>query len=684
MAVTAIYDLAIPGTYSAAFVHGERALSVAATINGAAGRANYYLSKWFDFQGGAYTLRAVAEDASLWSASVTVNNGRTVYTSAPAQAPTDSTIYLPPGRHRLDILLSNITAGSSSCFVAFSLFQDGKLVYASSGTGWVFDTAPIVDSAVPVLGDPRLAYPIFSVQPNWKSGVVERIDYVTEVFGSESDTEQRRSLRLYPRRSFEATFDRHNVRRARLENFFIGVGKNECLVPLWHEAYTLTGTLTGTLDFPEDTLALREFHAGDLVWVNDNNPSLGEVLTIATVDLGLDRITFTAAPSGTWGIGAKVFPLRVARVLDAAQMTNVTDRVGSAQARFSLKDSEKWPDPSWGFCAPIFRFPINRATPLTVNIERPTGYVIDNEFGASEVFDIYGVARSSVNAGLVIRGRENMLAYRKFIAMARGKAMRFWFPSLTLDATAVGDFNGAYMDVADVGLVDYIKRQQDTRVMFAVVFKTARPTLYRRVQEVVAATSTTERIFFETEMPAIAIKDVERLMFVLPVRFDQDGFEFHHLVNDCAVVRTSVLVRSSNADGLPDIECFTTSRPYPLEDFHALDIGFGIDFGRLQNLRYAPEAMDIGFGIDSGSMPVTVVYSTYDFYAPEAMDMSFGIDSGAMPVTTSYGSYDNYAPEAMDIGFGIDFGSLELTLITTDMVPEGMDIGFQITTGTLL
>jgi hypothetical protein len=684
MAVTSIYDLAIPGAYSAAFVNGERALSVAATINGASGRANYYLSKWFDFQGGAYTLRAVAEDASLWAASVTKDNGRTVYTSAPAQDPTESTIYLPPGRHRLDILLSNITTGASACFVAFSLFQDGKLVYASSGTGWVFDTAPITDSAVPTLSDPRLAYPIFSVQPNWKNGVVERIDYVTEIFGSESDTEQRRSLRLYPRRSFEATFERHTIRRARLENFFMGTGKNECLVPLWHEAYTLTGTLGATLDFPEDTLALREFRAGDLVWVNDNNPSLGEVLTIASIDLGLDRITFAAAPAGTWGKGAKVFPLRVARVLDTPQMSNVTDRVGAVQARFSLKDSEKWPDPSWGFCAPIFRFPINRATPLTLSIERPTANVIDNEFGASEVFDIYGVSRSAVNAGLVIRGRANLMAYRQFIAMARGKAMRFWFPSLTLDAAAVGDFGGPYMDIADVGLAEYLKRQQDTRVMFGVVFKTARPTIYRRIESIVEATSTTERIFFQSDMPAISIKDVERLMFILPARFDQDGFEFHHLVNDCAVVRTSVLVRSSNADGLPDIECFTTSKPYPLEDIHAMDVGFGIDFGRLQLLRYPAEGMDAGFGIDSGSMPVTVVYRTYDFYAPEAMDVGFGIDSGSMPVTTSYGTYDNYAPEAMDVGFGIDFGTLELTLITYPMAPEGMDVGFQIMTGTLL
>lgn len=684
MAITPVYQLSIPSAYAAAFVNGEQALSVAPTINGANGRAIYYLSRWFDFQGGKYTFRAVAEDASLWMASVTLNNGRTIYSSAPNQVQTESTIYLPPGRHRLDITLSNITVGQSACFVAFSLFQDDKLVYASTAGGWVFDTQPIPDSGVPAIGDVRLSYPVFSVLPNWKDGIVERLDYLSEILNSESDTEQRRALRLYPRRSFEAGFARHNVRRARLESFFLGVGRRECLMPMWHEAFTLTSALGATLDFPEDSLAYREFFAGDLVWVNAGDPNAGEVLTIQAVDLALDRITFQSSPVGSWPAGSKLYPLRVAHVLDATQMSNVTDRVGTLQARFTLKETQKWPDPSWGFCAPIFRFPINRATPLSLAFNHPTASVIDTDFGAFEVYDIFSVARESITAGLVIRGRANMRAYRQFIAMARGKTQRFWFPSLTADLIANENIGGAdYIDVADVGMTEYIKRSQDVRVMVGVVFKSARPTLYRRVREIVQGSSTTERIYFEKDMPAINVSDIERIMFVLPVRFDQDGFEFTHLTDGNSVVRTSVLVRSSNAAGLPDIECFTTSPPYPVEDIHALDIGFGIDGGRLGALRYPPEALDIGFNVDGGSLPTVVTYRTYDNYSDEALDVGFNIDGGSLPTVVAYRTYDNYPDEALDVGFNIDGGSLDLTLIQNAMLDEALDIGFQITQGTL-
>lgn len=550
MAVAPIYELTIPAPYDTSFVNGEKALSVSATIAGTSGFGNYYLSKWFDFKGGLYQFRSVVEDGALWSVARTLHNARTIFTSAGA-AVIDATIYIPPGRQRLDILLSNVSTAASRCFAAFTLVQDGKLVYGSDGDGWVFDTAPIDDADVPDLGDVRLSYPLFSVLPNWKDGVLERIEFKTEVFGSEADNEQRRSLRRYPRRSFEASFARHELKRARLENFLIGIGRDRLLVPTWTEGFPLAGTLGGTLTFPDDSLVMREFNAGDLVWVNAGNPNVGEILSIASIDLGTDTITFAAAPSLTWGAGSIVYPLRVARVLESTQMNLRTDRVATMSIRFWFDQPEKWPTAAWGDDQ-LFSFAVDRAAGIDVGHDRPTAWVDDNDVGLLDVLDIFAITRSNVRCSLTLFGRARLYAFRQFINMARGRAVRFWMPSNALDLVAKGNFSGTTLDVELCGLSEYISRTQDIRSMLAVVFNNGSATLYRRIEDV-EPISGGERLTLDSALPSILKANVERLMFVLPARFDQDSFEILHHVNDSAAWQIGVAIRSADADDLPDI-----------------------------------------------------------------------------------------------------------------------------------
>lgn len=681
MAVTPVYDLAVPAAYAPAFVNNERALSVAASINAAPARTTFYLSKWFDFVGGAYTLRCVADDASLWIASVSKDNGRIIHQTTPGQAVVDSTIFIPPGRHRIDITLTNLSTSASACYVAFSLFQDGQHVYSSSGDGWVFDTAPITDSAVPAIGDVRLSYPLFNVMPNWANPIVERVEFNTEILPSESDDEQRRSLRRFPRRSFEASFARHDLRRARLASFARGIGRDKFLMPLWHESFTIVSNLGLTVQFPTGTLWMREFVAGGLVWVNNGIQNVDELLTVLSVNLVTDVVTFTSAPTLSWPAGSKIMPVRVARMLDAPTMNNLTDRVGQMQMRFTLADSEKWPDPSWGFCAPIFRFKINRAMPIDVAYERPTAFVLDNDIGQVENFDIAAVTRENASYNLMLRGRSNVVGFRQFIHEARGKAVRFWMPSQTQDVIPAGDIAGMYFDVLDTGLSDYVRRKQQSQVMLGFVYKDRnRPVVYQRVDRI-EKNGQYDRVFFVKSIGAIALSDLERVMFVLPARFDQDAFEFQHHVNDSFVVTTSVLIRTSDSVGLPDIECYTTSQPYPAESIDNLQYSFNITGGSLYAIRYPAEAMEYGFSIISGSLVNVASYGSYEML-DEGMDYVFNITGGSLVTVASYGSYE-MPDEGMDYTFNIIGGSLQDVLIKNSVRPEGLDYAFNITGGSL-
>lgn len=553
MAVTPVYELTIPAPHDASFTDGEKALSVAATIGGATGQTTYYLSKWFDFRGGVYTFKVVSDDATQWAASVSKENGRTIYGGKAAQGVVTTLIYLPPGRHRVDVIIGNVASGASSCFVAFSLLQDNRLVYVSAGSGWVFDTVPIADVDVPALGDYRLALPVMSFLPNWEGGITERIEWNTETLASESDREQRRSLRRYARRTFEAGFMRRDLRRIRLFNFFLGAGSAEFLLPMWHEQFKIPATLGSTVQFPSASLAYREFAAGDLVLVSNGDPTDYEILSVLSVNTGTDVLTLTAAPTGTWPPGSRLFPLRVARALEVSQFDNLTDRVAKVQVRFHLKEHEKWPAPSWGSASPLFTFKVNRGVSLNVGLDRTTDTIIDTEIGRVETYDIYERTRMSMRFGMTLRGRTKVHAFRQFIHMARGRAVRFWMPSLTLDLIGLGDFSGSYIDVRNAGLVEYLKRAQDNRTVIGFLFNNGNATIYRNVTTI-TETLSGERVFLQSALPStLDLDTIERVEFIIPARFDQDGFELTHLVDDSVAVQTSVVVRSSDTGDLPSL-----------------------------------------------------------------------------------------------------------------------------------
>jgi hypothetical protein len=49
--------------------------------------------------------------------------------------------------------------------------------------------------------------PVWSIKPNWVNGIREKLSWLTDVLASSYGTEQRRALRLSPRREFEMTFN---------------------------------------------------------------------------------------------------------------------------------------------------------------------------------------------------------------------------------------------------------------------------------------------------------------------------------------------------------------------------------------------------------------------------------------------------------------------------------------------
>jgi len=344
------------------------------------------------------------------------------------------------------------------------------------------------------------------------------------------------------------------------------------------------------IEFPLGTLDEPELYPNSYALMHNKEPAVHEVVKIVSVTD--TTITLAEAPTMNWQRGSRITPLRVARFDQLPQIQNLTDRVSQITARFEILEYTLYsPVEDWGYCAPVFAFDPDWSDSVTVSHDRNI-VVLDNETGVRHYFDSGERDRIGTRASLKLLERSDVLRFRKFISAARGKAVSFWAPSFTMDIEPVGAISGSYFDALDTGFSEAFVKPQDSRIMIAIVFDDGRPTLYRKLTSVVR-TLTAERYFVDVPLPLIKRSEINRVHFMVPSRFDQDGFEMRHHVDGSRAVSTSVVLKSVDIGDLPDINCFVTSKPYPVDAVEKLDVGMavtGISMVELPMWGYAVQA----------------------------------------------------------------------------------------------
>ena len=685
MAVTPIFELDVPAPHDVFFRDGEKALSVSPVIDGAAPRINYHLATWATLEGGTYFLRVMAENVSSWATCLTKLNFNIFFYTKRDAGPHEAVVYLPRGRQRIDLILSNLGVAPGPCYIAFSLWRQGKLVYTSSGNGWVFNDGPIEDNEIPEPPDVRSFFMApFTILPNWERGIIERVKYSTEILASESNMEQRRSLRLQPRRSFEVSFARSRALRARLDSFLAGVGKNLMLVPIWHEQYMLTNVLGASLAFPSGTLQFREFVSGMYCLVMHKNPNVYEKIQIASVNLETDTITFFNAPAATWGVGARIIPLRVGRIVESSTIDNKTDAVGLTQIRFEIDDSEQlWFEPSWNGLR-LFTFTPDRATDISTTYDRPTAFVIDGEYGVLDVHDAEQRGSVVTRGALHFRGPRALMKYRQFLDMARGRAVSFWIPTFTTDFYLLSDLVGLYIDVKSVGFTDLFKTIQVYRAALAIALRDGR-TIYRFITDVEELDDETERITFDEVLPIVGAGDVYRISYLMPVRFDQDSFELLHLVSGSAHVQAAFVVRTAETMPLPVVEQnVLTSLVYPIEVIESLNAAGTFVSGRFGDT--IDDRIDVNATLPSALLETVIAFKTITA-DPESIDVNATLPSALLETVIAFKTI-TADPESIDVGATLLGGSIQSAINFVEHVDpaddEELDVNATLTGASLV
>jgi len=680
MAAQTPFNIAIPDTGVAAqFTDGELALSVNNPQSSTPAGVKY-ISRMINLAGGRYTVKINAGcHCSLWAGEDLLSTFRVAAFAGPSASAVTAEFHAQPGANRLDLVLS--TAGGP-CWAVFSLWQYGKLVYTSTASQWSWDTAYVPDATLAPQADPRLTLPVFSFTPNWKGGVTERITFVTDVFTSESDTEQRRSMVTGPRRMFEADFMRSGTDAMRLNNFIVGVAQRQFIVPFWPEQTKIGTALSPgvtAISFAKDHLDGREFRAGGLAVIYGRDPAVSEVVVIdSIVSTSTDELRLVSGLTKTWPAGSRIAPAYVARFDSLPPLAVVTDRVFTTSIGFrqeaTLTDADMLP--SWGYCAPLWQMKLNRAEQFGITNSH-LAYEIDTETAPVEVFDYSDTSRVSVKGQVMLVGREKVNTFKSFIAQARGRAARFWWPSGTHDIEPVGSVGGLTLDVRGTGYATWMIKPQDCRLMIGVYFNDGSPTVYRRISNSEVLPNGSERLTFTQALQPIPRTNIERISFILPVRFDQDTFELHHVTDNAKVVQAAVVVRSSTIAGLPDIECSLTSWTYPQEAMDSMDIAATVTGGTLQEIEPFMDSMNVAALVTGGTLENTLTGFTVD---SESFDVAALVTGGTLENTLTGFTVD---ADSFDVAALVTAGTLETALLTHTVDSESFDVTATVTGGTL-
>lgn len=408
---------------------------------------------------------------------------------------------------------------------------------------------------------PDADLPVWSFPPNWKAGIRERLEWLTDVLASVTGVEQRRGLRLSPRRSLE--FDLLHERQARsfLDLMLRANGGGEWMLPLWHDTGRLAedAVATVTTSLAVDT-TYREFLDGGLALIGADDPLVYEVVQIDSVaDAAL---SLAAAVSKDWPAGAKIYPMRRGRLDDQPKLKLHTSRVGQTTVQFNLTRANDWAGAAslTSYAGlPVLETPPEWSEPVDVTLARLLDQA-ENEFGLAFFADAAGRAFSGQQYRWQLDGRAEHAAFRDLLYTLQGRRTPLWTPTfaedLTLGAPALSGATAIEVMLCGFELsgAPFVGREHIR------IERVDGAPLHRKITGVGTPGSVdTERLLIDSPLPAaLTVEDVVRISFMDVSRLDQDAIEIHHYADTdgaadvAAVFKSFPNIRIANEDNTGD------------------------------------------------------------------------------------------------------------------------------------
>lgn len=291
----------------------------------------------------------------------------------------------------------------------------------------------------------------WTIMPDWTNGVTESLIWLTDVLTSQSGAEQRRQLRVTPRRQIEMDFICTTTERTLFDLAMMSAGASQWLVPLFFDGgYTTAPYNAGAPAIGIDT-TFTEFLAGTQVLIYGDAFNY-EVHTIQS--LSDSTITFAEVTSKNWPKGTRVYPLRLGMLTDQPTPQKLTSRVSQGTIRFQMTGNNGFA-PAWEYPDTYSGYPVlvdggNEASAIDIGWERQI-LDLDGDTGVVWRTDTAGFANFKQSMSRLFVGKQEHAKMRSLLYSLRGQLIPVWIPTFADDLFLAAPTAGNTMDVQMCG-----------------------------------------------------------------------------------------------------------------------------------------------------------------------------------------------------------------------------------------
>lgn len=378
---------------------------------------------------------------------------------------------------------------------------------------------------------PDIDLPVFSFRCNWLEPFTERLSFLTSILSADEGAEQRRIMRLTPRRSFDVDIFLTRNERTFWDLFVSRLGVGELMVPLYWEVVTVKSALVaGVSDRINFDTSSREWQYVELAMLINDSALTYEVVEVAALDA--NGIDLGSATVNSWPVGTKLLPLRRGEISDTGQPIAITGGMFNVTTRITLTAPNPWEaavDSSPVYLGlPVFLDEPNWVEPLQVSYERRL-VEVDNETGKRYRVDPADRITLGQEHRWFLDGRERLASFRDLIYRHSGRSGGFWLPTFKHDLRLKNSplAVSAMIQVEKVGF-DYIGGPASGREYIAITHTGG--TLIRKILSVMPGPGADRETLVLDAALGLDLSPglVRRISFADTARFDQDDFEITH------------------------------------------------------------------------------------------------------------------------------------------------------------
>lgn len=385
----------------------------------------------------------------------------------------------------------------------------------------------------------------WTIMPDWSNGVTETLIWLTDVLQGQSAAEQRRQLRVTPRRQIEFDFICQGPERTLLDLAISQGGAAQWLVPLFFDiSYTTAQYNAGSTTIGIDT-TYTEFLAGTQVLIYGDAFNY-EVKTIQS--LSNSTMTFSAVTSKSWPKGTAVYPLRAGMLTDQPTPSKLTSRVMQGTMRFQMTGNNGFA-PAFEYGDAYNGFPVlplggNERDGIDVGWERMI-LDLDGDTGIVTRTDTSGFAFTLQKLSRMVVGKAAHSTIRSLLYALRGQLIPVWLPTFAEDLTLVSSTLGGYINVRMCGYTQYGTGVVGRRDVMMEMFDGTRYYFALSGSQVIDANTEQINISMASFGKTITPDAVKRISFMSLSRQSTDSIDILHHTDNMGVAEVVLSFRGA-------------------------------------------------------------------------------------------------------------------------------------------